>query len=137
MARLSHSFPKGQQSSLGHRLENPHSPAIFQRWRKKLVYRGILAVLVAAIVLEIAVTPATAFWHNWRDCIQERDIELSIRSCTSFIGKRDPNKIRKGRDGDKSRGMLSSAYESRARAYYMKGDLDRALADFDCTAARF
>jgi tetratricopeptide (TPR) repeat protein len=50
------------------------------------------------------------------DCRDGKDVELKISSCTTLIEREIKNAV---------------AYYNRASAYQTKGDLDRAIADYD------
>jgi carboxyl-terminal processing protease len=71
------------------------------------VYAGVIGVTLTGIA---RADPA-------RDCIQEKDPDLAIRSCTLII------------EGQAT-GKKGSAYHSRGVASYRKGDYDGAIADF-------
>jgi tetratricopeptide (TPR) repeat protein len=54
------------------------------------------------------------------DCVQDKDQDLRIRGCTAAI------------QSDKWRGEdLAWAYNNRGNAYKDKGEVDRAIADYD------
>ena len=75
--------------------------------------------LVFALVMLLWATGAWA--DPYEDCFQSADLERKIRGCTQVIerGKRE------------SRENRATAYTNRGLAYYDKGEVDRAIADFD------
>jgi len=75
--------------------------------------------LVFALVMLLWATGAWA--DPYEDCFQSADLERKIRGCTQVIerGKRE------------SRENRATAYTNRGLAYYDKGEVERAIADFD------
>lgn len=65
-----------------------------------------------------AVTSATALADDKRECLANKDHNLRIKGCSAMI-QRD------------SRGSI--AYHNRGTAYYLNGDVDRAISDFNRT----
>ncbi len=55
----------------------------------------------------------------WKDCEQGEDRDLSIKGCTEFITK-----------GDQTKQNLAVAYHNRGNGYGLKGEFDRAIADY-------
>jgi tetratricopeptide (TPR) repeat protein len=74
--------------------------------------------LVFALVLALSATGAWA--DRYSDCSRSRYLDLTIRGCTQVIerGKWESQKDR------------AVAYHNRGLAYYRKGELDRAIADY-------
>jgi tetratricopeptide (TPR) repeat protein len=74
---------------------------------------------VFALVLALSATGAWA--DRYEDCKQSADLDRQIRGCTQIVdrGKRESQKNRAG------------AYWNRGNAYYLKREVDRAIADFD------
>ncbi len=79
----------------------------------------MLRRLVSASVLALSATGAWA--DRYEDCKQSADLDRQIRGCTQIVdrGKRESQKNRAG------------AYWNRGNAYYLKREVDRAIADFD------
>ena len=75
--------------------------------------------LFAAMLFLVASAPV-AFANDAEDCVQTRDLDRQIRGCTSFI-----NRVGGDKEG------MASAYTNRANAYSDKGDLKRALRDYN------
>jgi tetratricopeptide (TPR) repeat protein len=73
--------------------------------------RRWLALRLIAVVL--ASGPALA--DDGRDCFQHKDPEIRIKGCSEII-RRDPADV--------------TAYNNRAAAYELSGDIDRAIADY-------
>ncbi len=68
----------------------------------------------------LAASATLAFAGDSEDCNQNKDLDRQIRGCTSFINRAAGNK-----EG------MASAYTNRANAYSDKGDLNRALRDYN------
>ena len=75
--------------------------------------------LVFALVLALSATGAWADMND--DCKQSADPDLRIRGCTQVIGRGE----------EETRKNLTAAYTNRGVAYGKKGEVDRAIADFD------
>jgi tetratricopeptide (TPR) repeat protein len=73
---------------------------------------------VFALALALSATGAWADRHS--DCAQGKDPDHRIRGCTQII-ERGEKETRKNR---------VIAYNKRGIAYYMKGEFDRAIADY-------
>jgi len=74
--------------------------------------------LVFALVLTLSATGAWA--DRYDDCTQSGDLDRKISGCTQIIerGKRE------------SKSTRAIAYTNRGGAYYVKGEVDRAIADY-------
>ena len=59
---------------------------------------------------------AAAYADDKADCRGDKDVELKIRSCTALIERDAKDAV---------------AYYNRASAYQTKGDVDRAIADYN------
>src|SRR6476620_3793649 len=68
---------------------------------------------LAAVLVVLASTTALA--DDERDCRQQTDLQIRLKSCSQLIqyDQRD-----------------ATAYQNRAFAYGLTGDLDRAIADY-------
>ena len=75
--------------------------------------------LVSALVLALSATGAWA--DRYSDCSQEKDIDRQIRGCTQVIE----------RGKQESRETRAPAYTNRGIAYEKKGEVDRAIADYN------
>ncbi len=75
--------------------------------------------VISALALTLCATGAWA--DRYDDCVQDKDPDLTIRGCTSVIE----------RGKQESREWRAKAYNNRGAAYYKKGELDRAIANFD------
>jgi tetratricopeptide (TPR) repeat protein len=73
---------------------------------------------VFALLFALSATGAWADMYD--DCTQGKDLDLSISACTQIIqgGKQESLENR------------ARAYNKRGIAYYMKGEFDRAIADY-------
>ena len=72
-----------------------------------------------ALALSMLITGgwiAAAYADDKTDCRTGKDVELKIRSCTTLIERDTKDAV---------------AYYNRASAYQTKGDVDRAVADYD------
>jgi hypothetical protein len=72
-----------------------------------------------ALVLSMLVTggwSSTAYADDKTDCRDGKDVDLKVRSCTTLIERDTKDAV---------------AYYNRACAYQTKGDVDRAIADYD------
>ena len=79
--------------------------------------------LIIALVLAFSATGTRADLYD--DCRQEKDVERRIRGCTQIIelGDKEPRQSK------------VKAFISRGIAYCNRGDLDRAIADFNLAVA--
>ena len=80
-----------------------------------------LCVLLASCAFTLDTTPAPAVDAAERDCAQREDKDVAIQGCSKVI--------QRGRA--LSERICAIAYTNRAVAYYHKGDLDSALADYN------
>ena len=74
---------------------------------------------LSAVALSMLVTGgwiAAACADERTDCRDGKDVELKVRSCTTLIERDTKDAV---------------AYYNRASAYQTKGDVDRAIADYD------
>jgi len=97
--------------------------------------RSRLAVLVSSVVV---MWPVLTLADDRSDCLADKNSEIGIRACSNLIA-RDPSDAvayhhrgiaaqLKGEAID-LKPTYGPAYESRARAYTVKGDYERAVAD--------
>jgi len=80
-----------------------------------------LWVFLASCAFTLAAAPARAVDAAERDCAQHEDKDVVIQGCSKVIQ----------RGGAVSERIRVIAYTNRAVAYYHKGDLDSALADYN------
>ena len=80
-------------------------------------------LLLIALAITLSATAVSA--NRYSDCKQTRNVDRQIRGCTQIIerGRREPRQNRFG------------AHFSRASAYLGRGELDRAIADFNAAIA--
>ena len=83
--------------------------------------KSALCVLLASCAFTLAAAPARAVDAAERDCAQHEDKDVAIQGCSKVIQ----------RGGAVSERIRAIAYTNRAVAYYHKGDLDSALADYN------
>jgi hypothetical protein len=83
--------------------------------------KSALWVLLASCAFALAAAPARAVDAAERDCAQREDKDVAIQGCSKVIQ----------RGGAVSERIRAIAYTNRAVAYYHKGDLDSALADYN------
>jgi len=83
----------------------------------------MLRPLVFALVLALSATRAGADMYG--DCKQSADPDLRIRGCTQVIGG----------GKEETRKNLTAAYYNRGLAYWRKGEVDHAIADYDAAIA--
>jgi lipoprotein NlpI len=80
----------------------------------------LIAVLFAVVAVSATIGPAMAATdREWQDCIAD-DPAVAIPACTGIIEA----------NGETQEDM-AVAYHNRAFAWHHKGDLDRAIADYD------
>ena len=84
-----------------------------------------LAVSYAASVLALAIAitaiPVRSQTNDRSDdCANERNPDLAVSHCTRAI-----------QSGQLSQTDLNTAFNTRGSAYYVKGDYDRAIEDYD------
>src|SRR6516165_8858348 len=73
------------------------------------------------VLLPIMLTfTADAAWADRMDCLQNQDLGRTIQGCFEII----ENSKREGRENQ------IAAYNNRGNAYYARGNLDGALADY-------
>jgi tetratricopeptide (TPR) repeat protein len=77
-----------------------------------------MRVLVAMAAAIFAMLSAAALADDKSDCLNDKDRELQIKACSAII-QRDAKDV--------------IAYYKRGVAYQFKGDLDRAIADYNKT----
>jgi tetratricopeptide (TPR) repeat protein len=80
----------------------------------------IVADLETHIAVAAPVTTGSATGSDWADCQLTVDVDRAIRGCTNIITA-----------GPESHGDLATVYLIRALAYQQKGDVDRAVADYE------
>lgn len=83
----------------------------------------MLRSLVFALVLALSATGAGADMYD--DCKQSADPDLRIRGCTQVIGRGE----------EETRKNLTAAYYNRGLAYWRKGEIAHAIADYDAAIA--
>jgi tetratricopeptide (TPR) repeat protein len=67
-------------------------------------------------VVTLGVLSASAWADDKRDCLNHEDAGIRIKACSEII-RSDPSD--------------AIAYHTRGKAHQLKGDLDRAIADYD------
>ena len=77
-------------------------------------WRGLLVGLVLTLAIPLAHA------DDWADCTNTDDAHQRIRGCTAIIDDRASTAQKRG-----------IAHNNRGTAYHMKGDLDRAMEDFN------
>lgn len=78
-------------------------------------------LLIAAWLLTLsAPAPAAAWWKHWGACVNGEYPGVRIPACTHLINASEMTPADR-----------AQAFESRADAYRRKGDLVRAIADYD------
>ena len=75
-------------------------------------------LVLVSVVLLSSLSGAQA--DAWKDCSQDANADRSIRGCSAFIKQgKVPNRA------------LAAAYHNRGRAYAMKDNSERAIADYN------
>src|SRR5437016_931003 len=76
----------------------------------------VLSLFVGAEIYIFLITANTSVLAEIAaECLQRDDPNLAVRSCSTYI-KQNPSD--------------AGGYENRGAAYYLKGEADRALADY-------
>jgi len=86
---------------------------------KFLAVSGSILVLALGVVAGASPAAARGGGSDWREC-NGRDLDARISACTRILDR--------GRDSANNR---ASAYNNRGIAYFSKGEIDRAIKDFD------
>src|SRR5271157_2841835 len=81
--------------------------------------RTALAVLSLATICLAGPAQAQTRDENWKHC-EDTNPDLSIAGCTALI-----------QSGQESTENLASEFTNRGNAYYTKGQLDLAIADYN------
>ena len=76
-------------------------------------------------VLVLALSATRAWGDMYDDCKQSADPDFRIRGCTQIIGRGE----------EETRKNLTAAYYNRGLAYWRKGEIDHAIADYDAAIA--
>jgi tetratricopeptide (TPR) repeat protein len=79
-----------------------------------------LIATVMLLMLGVVAPAAADYIDDGNDCAKSADLDLRIRGCTGLI-----------QSGEMGGNVLAAAYMRRGFAYRVKGDTDRAIADFD------
>ena len=84
--------------------------------RDELMEDLMRRLVLVSVVLLSSLSGAQA--DAWKDCSQDANADRSIRGCSAFIKQgKVPNRA------------LAAAYHNRGRAYAMKDNSERAIAD--------
>jgi tetratricopeptide (TPR) repeat protein len=88
--------------------------------------------MIRALVFVLALMlPATGAWADrYSDCQQSADLDRLIRGCTQIIEWVEKLHSR-GVGTEATQKSRASAYNNRGSGYIKKGQLDRAIADYD------
>lgn len=86
--------------------------------RDELMEDLMRRLVLVSVVLLSSLSGAQA--DAWKDCSQDANADRSIRGCSAFIKQgKVPNRA------------LAAAYHNRGRAYAMKDNSERAIADYN------
>ena len=83
--------------------------------RAVVAIAGLWLMSTAAVAESLWLKPTAALTADRRDCLNSKDHDLRIESCSAMI-EHNPKDV--------------VAYHNRGEAYGTKGDIDRAISDY-------